>query len=331
MTTIHLPALVQRFFTQRLLEQQGVSPYTIASYRDAFRLLLKFVTNQAKRPPSKLTIEDLGPEVIEKFLLYLERDRGNTVRTRNTRLAALHAFFLFVSIQEPTLGLQCQRILAIPTKRYEQATVEFLTENEATAVIAAPDTQTWIGSRDQALLLLAFQTGLRNSEIRSLKRQDLVFGTGAHVRCFGKGRKMRCTPLRPDVVTIMKAWLGHHPGKNTDPVFPSSRGGQMSSDALQKLVARHVATASVKCQSLKEKKVTPHTLRHAAAMSLLIHGVDLSVIALWLGHESTETTQIYLHADMGLKEKALAHTSPSGAVPARYKPTDSLLSFLENL
>jgi site-specific recombinase XerD len=331
MTTIHLPALVQRFFTQRLLEQQGVSPYTIASYRDTFRLLLKFVTNQAKRPPSKLTIEDLGSEVIEKFLLYLERDRGNTVRTRNTRLAALHAFFLFVSIQEPTLGLQCQRILAIPTKRYEQATVEFLTENEATAVIAAPDTQTWIGSRDRALLLLAFQTGLRNSEIRSLKRQDLVFGTGAHVRCFGKGRKMRCTPLRPDVVTIMKAWLGHHPGQNTDPVFPSSRGGQMSSDALQKLVARHVATASVKCQSLKEKKVTPHTLRHAAAMSLLIHGVDLSVIALWLGHESTETTQIYLHADMGLKEKALAHTNPSGVVPARYKPTDSLLSFLEHL
>lgn len=331
MTTIQLPALVQRFFTQRLLEQQGVSPYTIASYRDTFRLLLKFVTNQAKRPPSKLTIEDLGPEVIEKFLLYLERDRGNTVRTRNTRLAALHAFFLFVSIQEPTLGLQCQRILAIPTKRYEQATVEFLTENEATAVIAAPDTQTWIGSRDRALLLLAFQTGLRNSEIRSLKRQDLVFGTGAHVRCFGKGRKMRCTPLRPDVVTIMKAWLGHHPGQNTDPVFPSSRGGQMSSDALQKLVTRHVATARVKCPSLKEKKVTPHTLRHAAAMSLLIHGVDLSVIALWLGHESTETTQIYLHADMGLKEKALAHTNPSGVVPARYKPTDSLLSFLEHL
>lgn len=331
MTTIHLPALVQRFFTQRLLEQQGVSPYTIASYRDTFRLLLKFVTNQAKRPPSKLTIEDLGPEVIEKFLLYLERDRGNTVRTRNTRLAALHAFFLFVSIQEPTLGLQCQRILAIPTKCYEQATVEFLTENEATAVIAAPDTQTWIGSRDRALLLLAFQTGLRNSEIRSLTRQDLVFGTGAHVRCFGKGRKMRCTPLRPDVVTIMKAWLGHHPGQNTDPVFPSSRGGQMSSDALQKLVARHVATASVKCLSLKEKKVTPHTLRHAAAMSLLIHGVDLSVIALWLGHESTETTQIYLHADMGLKEKALAHTNPSGAVPARYKPADSLLRFLEQL
>jgi integrase/recombinase XerD len=190
MTTIHLPALVQRFFTQRLLEQQGVSPYTIASYRDTFRLLLKFVTNQAKRPPSKLTIEDLGPEVIEKFLQYLERDRGNTVRTRNTRLAALHAFFLFVSIQEPTLGLQCQPILAIPTKRYEQATVEFLTENEATAVIAAPDTQTWIGSRDRALLLLAFQTGLRNSEIRSLKRQDLCLELA--LTCGALVRAERC-------------------------------------------------------------------------------------------------------------------------------------------
>jgi site-specific recombinase XerD len=331
MSTIHLPALVQRFFTQRLLEQQGVSPYTVASYRDTFRLLLGFVTNRTKRSPSKLTIEDLDFDVIEAFLRYLEHDRGNSARTRNTRLAALHAFFQFVSIQEPTLGVQCQRILAIPSKRYEHGTVEFLTEDEAKAVIAAPDTRSWIGSRDQALLLLAFQTGLRNSEIRSLKRQDLVFGTGAHVRCFGKGRKMRCTPMRPDVVTVLKGWLDHYAGKGTDPVFPSSRGGQMSSDALQKLVTRHVATASVKCPSLKEKNVTPHTLRHAAAMNLLVHGVDLSVIALWLGHESTETTQIYLHADMGLKEKALAHTNPSGVVPPRYKPTDSLLNFLEQL
>ncbi len=331
MSTIYLPALMQRFFTQRLLEQQGVSPCTIASYRDTFRLLLLFVTKQTERAPSKLTIEDLDVEVIEQFLQHLERDRGNSVRTRNARLAALHAFFQFVSTQEPALGLQCQRILAIPTKRYEQGTVEFLTEDEARALIDAPDTQTWVGSRDRALLLLAFQTGLRNSEIRLLKRQDLVFGTGAHVRCFGKGRKMRCTPLRPDVVAILKAWLRYQPGKDIDPVFPSSRGGQMSSDALQKLVTRHVSTASVKCPSLKEKKVTPHTLRHAAAMNLLMHGVDLSVIALWLGHESTETTQIYLHADIGLKEKALAHTNPSGVVPARYKPTDSLLSFLEQL
>ncbi len=331
MNTIHLPALVQRFFTQRLLVQQGVSSYTVASYRDTFRLLLAFTAEQTGRPPSKLSVEDLDINMIEKFLQYLERDRGNSVRTRNTRLAAIHAFFQSVAIQEPTLSLQCQRVLAIPSKRYERAAVEFLTEREASALIAAPDTKTWIGCRDRALLLVAFQTGLRNSEIRSLKRQDVVLGTGAHVRCFGKGRKMRCTPLRPDVVAILKDWLGHNPDEPVNPVFPSSRGGKMSPDALQKLVARHVATASAKCPSLKEKKVTPHTLRHAAAMNLLVHGVDISVIALWLGHESTETTQIYLHADMGLKEQALAHTSPSGAVPARFKPTDSLLRFLENL
>jgi len=242
--TIHLPALVQRFFTQRLLVQQGVSSYTVASYRDTFRLLLAFTAEQTGRPPSKLSVEDLDINMIEKFLQYLERDRGNSVRTRNTRLAAIHAFFQSVAIQEPTLSLQCQRVLAIPSKRYERAAVEFLTEREASALIAAPDTKTWIGCRDRALLLVAFQTGLRNSEIRSLKRQDVVLGTGAHVRCFGKGRKMRCTPLRPDVVAILKDWLGHNPDEPVNPVFPSSRGGKMSPDALQKLVARHVATAS---------------------------------------------------------------------------------------
>ncbi len=326
MNTSHLPALVQRFFTQRLLEQQGVSPHTVASYRDTFRLLLAFATKETGRSPSKLMLEDL-----DMFLHHLEQERGNSIRTRNTRLAGVHAFFLFVAVQEPALGLQCQRILAIPTKRCEQGPVEFLTAGEALALVAAPDTRTWIGNRDRTLLLVAFQTGLRNSELRALRRQDVVLGTGAHVRCFGKGRKMRCTPLRPDVVAILQDWLRRHPGQPEEPLFPSSRGGLMSADALQKLVSKHVATASIVCPTLKEKTVTPHTLRHAAAMNLLMHGVDLSVIALWLGHESTETTQIYLHADMGLKERALAHTNPSGAIPARYKPSDPLLTFLENL
>jgi len=331
MSATRLPGLVQRFFTQRLLEQQGVSSCTVASYRDTFRLLLSFAAKQTGRAASKLALDDLDIEMIKKFLHHLEHERGNCVRTRNNRLSAIHAFFQFVTVQEPGLGLHCQRILAIPSKRYERSSVEFLTEKEAQALIATPDTQTWIGSRDRALLLVAFQTGLRNSELRSLKRQDAIFGTGAHVRCFGKGRKMRCTPLRPEVAKVLKDWLRHHHGEPDDPVFPSSRGGMMSADALQKLVARHVAQASMKCPSLKEKAVTPHTLRHAAAMNLLLHGVDLSVIALWLGHESSETTQMYLHADMGLKERALAHTNPTGAVPARYKPSDSLLNFLEGL
>lgn len=331
MITTHLPALVQRFFTQRLLQQQGVSTHTVASYRDTFRLLLAFATEQTRCTPSRLCLEDLDMALVEKFLRYLEQGRGNSVRTRNARLAAVHAFFQFVAINEPALSLQCQRILAIPSKRCEHGPVEFLTEDEAAALVAAPDKWTWIGNRDRTLLLVAVQTGLRNSELRYLRRQDVVLGTGAHVRCFGKGRKMRCTPLRSDVIAILKEWLRRQPGEPNDSVFPSSRGGPLSADALQKLVSRHAAAASVVCPSLKEKSVTPHTLRHAAAMNLLMHGVDLSVIALWLGHESSETTQIYLHADMRLKERALAHTNSSGVVPARYKPSDPLLTFLESL
>ena len=326
-----LPSLLQRFFTQRLLEQQGVSFATVASYRDAFRLLLRFATQHLGRAPSKLTLDELDGPFIEKFLRHLELDRRNSVRTRNTRLAAIHAFFRFVAISEPALSLQCQRILAIPSKRCEHGPVEFLTEDEIAALVAAPDPGTWIGSRDRALLLVATQTGLRNHELTSLKRQDVALGTGAHVRCLGKGRKMRCTPLRTDVVAILKQWLLRQPGEPGDQVFPSSRGGPLSADALQLLVARHTATACTTCPSLKKKNVTPHTLRHAAAMGLLRRGVDLSVIALWLGHESSETTQIYLHADMRLKERALAHANESGLVPTRYKPPDPLLAFLEGL
>jgi len=326
-----LPSLVQRFFTQRLLEQQGLSSHTVASYRDTFRLLLGFATQQFGRAPSKLLMEELDVSFMEKFLRHLEQDRGNSVRTRNTRLAAVHAFFAFVATNEPALGLQCQRILAIPSKRYEHGTVEFLTEEEAAALVAAPDSRTWIGSRDQALLLVAVQTGLRNSELTLLKRQDVALGTGAHVRCLGKGRKMRCTPLRPDVIAVLKEWLVRQPGDPGDPLFPSSRGGHLSADALQRLVSRHAITACQTCPSLKEKSVTPHTLRHAAAMSLLRHGIHPSVIALWLGHESSETTQIYLHADIQLKERALAHANASGVVPTRYKPPDQLLAFLDAL
>jgi len=326
-----LPSLVQRFFTQRLLEQQGLSSHTVASYRDTFRLLLGFATQQFVRAPSKLLMEELDVSFMEKFLRHLEQDRGNSVRTRNTRLAAVHAFFAFVAINEPALGLQCQRILAIPSKRYEHGPVEFLTEEEAAALVAAPDPRTWIGSRDQALLLVAVQTGLRNSELTLLKRQDVALGTGAHVRCLGKGRKMRCTPLRPDVIVVLKEWLVRQPGNPGDPLFPSSRGGHLSADALQRLVSRHATTACKTCPSLKEKTVTPHTLRHAAAMSLLRHGIHPSVIALWLGHESSETTQIYLHADIQLKERALAHANASGVVPTRYKPQDQLLAFLDAL
>jgi integrase/recombinase XerD len=332
MNTHSLSPLLQRFFTQRLLGQLGASSYTVASYRDTFRLLLHFAVNRLEKAPSALTLEELDVSFVSDFLEHLERNRRNCTRTRNNRLSALRAFFQYVSLNEPSLALHCQRLLAIPSKRFARGPVEYLTEQETAALVAAPDCDTWLGRRDHALLLVAVQTGLRNGELTSLKHEDVMLGTGAHVRCLGKGRKMRCTPLRPDVCVALKQWIAEVQGrKPAAPLFPSCRGGHLSADALQRLVARHTATASRSCPSLKEKTVTPHTLRHTAAMDLLRRGVDLSVIALWLGHESMETTQMYIHADMQLKEQALAHATSSGVPPVRYRPTDSLLAFLENL
>ena len=331
MTASSLQSLVQQFFTDRLLNQLGASPHTIAAYRDAFRLLLQFASERLHRPPSKLRMEDLDAPFLGKYLDHLERSRGNCVRTRNNRLAALHAFFRYVSVSEPAYALHCQRILAIPAKRYERRPVEFLNEAECEALVSTPEPDTWIGRRDRTLLLVAVQTGLRNSEITALRHQDVEFGVGAHVRCLGKGRKMRCTPLLPDVAKVLQHWMSQQGGKPEDPVFPSLNGRRLSADALQRLVLRHIATARRKCPSLASKNVTPHTLRHAAAMTLLRRGVDLSVIALWLGHESTETTQMYLHADMQLKQRALAHATPTNLAPARFRPPDSMLAFLESL
>lgn len=331
MNVASFPSLLQRFFSDRLIGQRRASPHTVAGYRDTFRLLLRFAKEHLGRAPSQLRLEDLDVAFVGRFLDHLEQDRGNTARTRNTRLAAVHAFFHYVSFTEPTHALNCQRIVGIPMKRHERGPVEFLSETEVAALLAAPDLTQWIGRRDHALLLLALQTGLRNTEITSLRRLDVELGTGAHVRCLGKGRKARCTPLRPDVRDIVASWLLETNSGSSDPVFPSSRGGPLSSDAVQRLVIRHATTARTTCPSLAKKTVTPHTLRHTAAMDMRRRGVDQSVIALWLGHESTETTQMYIHADMQMKERALGHATTSGAPPALFQPTDSLLSFLEGL
>jgi site-specific recombinase XerD len=331
MSAASFPALLQRFFTERLVTHQDASAYTVAAYRDTFRLLLRFTQARLGRAPSDLRLEDLDVDCLEAFLVHLEHDRGNLPRTRNQRLAALHGFFRYVALSEPAYSLQCQRILAIPAKRWTRGTVAFLTEEEAAALVGAPDTTTWIGRRDHVLLLVATQTGLRNSELTALRREDVALDTGPHVRCVGKGRKARATPLRPDVAAALADWLAVHPGVPTAALFPSRRGTRLSADALERLVTRHVAGAQRTCPSLAEKTVTPHTLRHTAAMALLQRGVDLSVIALWLGHESTETTEIYLHADMRLKERALAHATETGVVPARYRPPDAVLAFLQSL
>jgi site-specific recombinase XerD len=330
-TTASLPALLQAFFTDRLLRQRRASPHTIAAYRDTFRLLLRFAVKQLGKTPTELEVEDLYAPFVGEFLDHLEVERGNSARTRNARLAAIRSFFRYVALSEPAHALLCQRILAMPNKRHQRRPVEYLDRPEIDALLAAPDTSTWAGRRDRTLLLVAVQTGLRVSELIGLLNQDVALGTGAHVRCEGKGRKQRCTPLRKDAVAMVEAWQRERRGLPEDPLFPSLRGGPLSRDAVQRLVAKHVAAAQLRCPSLRRKKVTPHVLRHTAAMELLQHGVDRSVIALWLGHEAVETTQMYLHADLRLKEQALSRTTPVGIKPGRYRPDEGLLAFLEAL
>jgi site-specific recombinase XerD len=323
--------LVQAFFTGRLMGERNASPHTIANYRDTFRLLISFAERKLKKAPTCLTIEDLDAPFILGFLGSLEKERGNTPQTRNCRLAGIHSFFEFVVRQEPALGGVAQRVLAIQGKRCAKGPVDYLTGEEMNALLDVPSRATWSGQRDRALLLLAMETGLRVSELIGLRYQDFGFGTGAHVRCLGKGRKSRCVPLRKETETVMRAWLNKQGGCANDIVFPNARGQALSRDGVEYLLSKHLKIAKLKCPSLKNKRVTPHVLRHSTAMNLLEHGVDCSVIALWLGHESMETTQVYLHASLELKEKALAKTKPMNAPIARYRPSDQLVTFLGSL
>jgi len=309
-TETALPHLLEAYFTERLMRQRQASPHTIASYRDTFCLLLRFAQQRLHKTPSALSLEDLDAPFLGAFLEHLERDRGNSASSRNARLAAIHSFLHYVALHAPQCGAVIQRGLAIPSKRAEQTQIAFLTRPEIAALLAAPDQATWRGRRDRTLLLLAIQTGLRVSELTGLCCQDVVLGTGAHVRCDGKGRKERCTPLRQETLVAVRRWLRERQGTPMDPVFPTARDGALSRDAVESLLAKHLVTARQHCASLQHKRVSPHVLRHTAAMDLLQHGVDRSVIALWLGHESVETTQMYLHANLQLKQAALARTAP---------------------
>jgi len=331
MIATNLASHLQRFFTERLVAQLGASPHTVASYRDTFRLLLAFASRLRRCQASHLRVVDLDAKLVGAFLRHLEQDRGNGARSRNARLSAIHAFFRMVSLEEPEVAHHCQQVLAVPFKRFERGPVEFLIPEESRALLDAPDTTTWRGRRDRMLLQLALQTGLRNAELIGLRRQDVRLDAGAHVRCLGKGRKARCTPLRSEVAKELARWLAHQPQDPMTPVFPTASGEAMSADALQRLVARHVRVASERCSSLRKKRVTPHTLRHTTAMDLLRNGVDIAVIALWLGHESIVSTQSYLHADMALKEKALSQANQGGVPVKRYRPPDQLVAFLESL
>ncbi len=319
------------FFTDRLARQLQASPRTIASYRDALRLLLCFVQDATGKAPSSLEWDDLDETLISSFLEHLEVDRHNGARTRNLRLTAIRSLFRYAALRHPEHAAVIQRVLSIPPKRFEKRTVTFLTAEEAKALIGAPDRTRWEGRRDQALLVLAIQAGLRVSELVALNCGDVVLGTGAHVRCEGKGRKQRSVPLTAPAQAVLASWLAERAGHPQDPLFPTRAGRRLSRDAIERRVTTHAATAAQRCGTLRGKKLHPHVLRHSCAMSLLQAGVDTTVIALWLGHADVRSTQPYLHADLTIKERALALLTPASVPPGRYKPPDAVLAFLEGL
>lgn len=323
--------LLEQFFTQRLMQQRRASAHTIASYRDTFKMLLQFVQKRLSKAPSALALEDIDAPLVMAFLDEMERVRGITARTRNLRLTAVHSFFRFAAFEAPTHSAQIQRVLAIPAKRYTRTLVPFLSRQEVDALLAAPDQRSWSGRRDHALLLLAVQTGLRLSELTSLQHEDLHLGVGAHVRVIGKGRKERCTPLSKNTHAVLAAWAREPPLTEGQPLFPNARGSKLSSHGVHYLLNKHVKTASLKCSSLQSKRVSPHVLRHTTAMDLLQEGVEQSTIALWLGHASIETTQIYLDADLAMKQAVLDKTTPPEGKPGRYRADDPLLAFLKGL
>ena len=322
---------LQSFFTDRLAKQRRVSPRTIASYRDSLKLLLVYVHEQTGKKPCALDWDDLDAEIICAFLDHLETDRLNSARTRNLRLTAIRSLFTYASLRHPEHAALIQRVLAVPAKRFDKPVVSFLTDTEIDALLDAPNRARWEGRRDRALLLLAVQTGLRVSELTGLDCGDVSLGTGANVRCNGKGRKHRAVPLTAPTQADLGVWMTERAGRRDEPLFPTRTGRRLSSDAVERLVRKHAVAAAERCTSIRAEQLHPHVLRHSCAMTLLQAGVDTAVIALWLGHADIRSTNIYLHADMTIKQRALELTAPASIPPGRYRPTDSLLAFLEGL
>ena len=326
-----LATSLQSWFTDRLIRERNASPHTIASYRDTIRLLLTYASQQLGVEPSSLELNQLDAPLIGAFLEHLETDRGCGARTRNTRLAGIRTFYRYCMLRHPEHAATIERVLQIGPNRHERALVTYLTEPELDALIDAPDRSTWTGRRDHAIITLLAQTGLRASELTGLRSGDIQLGTGAHATTTGKGRKQRITPLTKQTAAVLRVWLAERDGSPAAPLFPTSTGKPLTRKALARRISKHATRAAERCQSLTSKTITPHVLRHTAAMRLLHAGIDTTVIALWLGHEQVETTQMYLHADLALKERALARTKPLDSKPGRYRPPDALLGFLDGL
>ena len=326
-----LAPTLQTFFTERLIAQRDSSPQTVAAYRDTFRLLLSFAHERMGKQPCELDVDDLDAPLIGAFLTHLEQDRGNRARTRNARLAAIHSLYRYMALRHPEHLQTIGRVIAIPFKRHEQNSVNYLNLDEIKALLRAPDRTTWLGRRDHALLLTAIQTGVRVTELVTLRICDVSLATGAHCRVTGKGRKRRTATLTRETVAVLGQWLEVRQGEPEEPLFPTRQGQPLTRSGIGQLLAKHAATAAIDCPSLKTKDVSPHTLRHTNAMLLRAGEVDIATIALWLGHESIKTTRIYEHADPKLKEQAIARIAPLGTKPGRYRPTDTLLAFLEGL
>jgi len=326
-----LAPTLQAFFEERLIAQRNASPRTVAAYRDTMRLLLRFAQQQTGKQPYQLDFAELDAQLIGSFLDHLEDQRGNSPRTRNARLAAIHSLYRYSALRHPEHAQTIGRVLEIPTKRYERALISFLDQPEIKALLAAPDRSHWIGRRDHALLLTAIQTGLRVSELCALRICDVSLSTGAHCRVIGKGRKARVAMLTAETITTLREWCKERKGQDHDPLFPTRRGGPLTPKAIAWLLDKHTSTAAAECPSLQNKRVTPHVLRHTNAMLLRAENIDIHTIALWLGHESTKSTEVYLHADNKLKQQAIERTTPTGTPPGRYQPPDKLIAFLECL
>lgn len=325
------PVLIQNFFCERLMNQQNVSPKTIAAYRDTFRLLIGYLETSMKRSASAITLADLDAPNILGFLDHLETERQNSIRTRNARLAAIRAFLKYAAIHSPTSLPTIQRVLAIPTKRFQPPCLTFLSRAEMEAILAAPGSSRWSGQRDRVMLATMYNTGARVSEIISLRIADVTLTPSASVRIQGKGRKLRVVPLWRKTAKQIGEWLKHISQDPETPLFPNTVGRPLTRSGVENRLREAVRSAARQCPTLNNRRISPHIIRHTTAMHLLQSGVDLTVIALWLGHENPATTHIYMEADIAMKRKALSKIQEPRHAPLRFQPTDKLLQFLESL